>query len=891
MRRDTFILVPTLVVTFTCALTPLRTVAQCDAQWKGTHPFGISGSVHALASHDADGAGPGTSQLVVGGLFDKADDEIVSNIALWDGSKWSPIGDPDGANGQVNAILSFDPDEAGPSNPILVIGGAFTSVGGNPANHVAIWNGATWSAIPHGSGDGVDGVVNALTVFDDDDAGPNPPSLYIGGNFATGGGITANHVIKWDGTNWSALGSPEGVAAEVRALAVFDADDSGPGAPQLIVGGDFVTTGGGLTVNRIASWNGTSWSALSPGVNGKVYALEVLDMDGDGPGLPSLFAGGTFSASGLFTTGSVLRWDGAVWSALVAPGQPRPSKVYALAGFTPDGMGSSPTLYATGDFIDMGPTSADYIAKWDGLSWSEVSSEIENGMTGAGHALAVHDLDGGGPLSKTLVIGGDFDQAGNVVASGITQHNSEQFCAWPNPSGKLSGLVGPPSSGPEITVMGSYDDEGGNPFPELYVGGTFLSIGDAKSYNVAKWDGFNWVTISTDVPGDCIPYAMASIDVDGPGPGPRELVVGGFFTNLGGVNTPGIVKWDGSTWSALNGIPFNGGTNTVTALAAFDEEGAGPGNEKLFIYGLGGGIQRWDGAGLTPIGSLAGASPLRVNCMITWDDDGPGPNPEALYVGGKFDSVGGVLAGGIAKWDGTNWSGLFGPLGLGVTGEVMSLAVHDEDGAGPALPKLFVGGLFAQAGGVTVNNVARWDGSAWSALAGSNGTGVNDFVRAMASLDDDGPGLNPPSLLMGGAMSMAGSVPSFRACRWDGQRWWALDEPFGNGTPGPNGILQGCLIAHDDDGPGPRPMAVFAGGAFNSAGGLEAARIAKWGREYALGDGNFDGVFDGSEIQMFVDVLLAPPAVAPSLCIYDFDKDGEVTAADVPYFASLLLDS
>ena len=50
---------------------------------------------------------------------------------------------------------------------------------------------------------GVDGEVNALAV----DASGN---LYAGGDFATAGGVTVNRIAKWDGTSWSASGLGDG---------------------------------------------------------------------------------------------------------------------------------------------------------------------------------------------------------------------------------------------------------------------------------------------------------------------------------------------------------------------------------------------------------------------------------------------------------------------------------------------------------------------------------------------------------------------------------------------------------------------------------------------------------------------------------------------------------
>ena len=85
----------------------------------------------------------------------------------------------------------------------------------------------------------------------------------------------------------------------------------------------------------------------------------------------------------------------------------------------------------------------------------------------------------------------------------------------------------------------------------------------------------------------------------------------------------------------------------------------------------------------------------------------------ALYVGGQFTTAGGVPANDIAKWDGSAWSA----LDMGINGEVCALAVSGTD--------LYAGGGFVTAGGVTANDIAKWDGSAWSALgSGMNGAGM-----------------------------------------------------------------------------------------------------------------------------------------------------------------------
>jgi formylglycine-generating enzyme required for sulfatase activity len=102
-------------------------------------------------------------------------------------------------------------------------------------------------------------------------------NLYAGGGFFMAGGTTANHIAKWNGTSWSALGTGMSFYSGVFALTV---DASG----NLYAGGGF-TTAGGTTVHRIAKWNGTSWSALGTGMNNTVSAI-TLDSSGN------LYAGG-----------------------------------------------------------------------------------------------------------------------------------------------------------------------------------------------------------------------------------------------------------------------------------------------------------------------------------------------------------------------------------------------------------------------------------------------------------------------------------------------------------------------------------------------------------------------------------------------------------------------
>jgi hypothetical protein len=96
-------------------------------------------------------------------------------------------------------------------------------------------------------------------------------NLYVGGTFIVIGDVIANCIAKWNGTNWSALGS--GVSGP--SPAVYNLAVSGS---NLYAGGSF-STAGGNSVNCIAKRDGSSWSALGSGINAPVSSLAVSGSD------------------------------------------------------------------------------------------------------------------------------------------------------------------------------------------------------------------------------------------------------------------------------------------------------------------------------------------------------------------------------------------------------------------------------------------------------------------------------------------------------------------------------------------------------------------------------------------------------------------------------------
>ena len=96
-----------------------------------------------------------------------------------------------------------------------------------------------------------------------------------------------------------------------------------------------------------------------------------------------------------------------------------------------------------------------------------------------------------------------------------------------------------------------------------------------------------------------------------------------------------------------------------------------------------------------------------------------------LYVTGSFQTAGGAAANNIARWDGTAWS-------PARRGRSTTPATPSPCSAG----RLYVGGTFNVAGRVRANHLACWDPatSTWSAVG--NSPRYDDDIRALAAIDD-----------------------------------------------------------------------------------------------------------------------------------------------------------
>jgi hypothetical protein len=515
--------------------------ANSIAQWNGTNWSAMGSGMVGFNGDDGDvyALAVSGSNLYAGGYFAMAGGSFATvNVAQWNGSNWSSVGD---------GILGMSGDGYGVSVSALAVmgsnlyaGGYFTTPAGfrRFATNVAQWNGQSWSAL--GSGIGPDGgdEVSSLAVWGN--------TLYAGGTFTYSGdsSVVLNNLAQWNGSSWSSVGS--GVDGSVYALAVSGGalyavgghiaqwngsswstigsaplngvvDTLAVSGGTLYAGGGF-TAAGGIAANHIAQWNGSSWSALGAGMSGGFTGGYVYSLAVSGS---TLYAGGDFTLADGTPANYIAQWNGTNWSALGS----------GMSGFVPSVSAlavSGGTLYAGGDFTNAGGTGANYIAQWNGSNWSALGSGVDFVVT----SLAV---SGG-----TLYAGGGFTTAGGSAANYVAEWNGSNWSALG------SGMNGVVSA---LAVSGS----------TLYAGGKFTTAGGSAVNYIAQWDGTKWSALGSGVNGYVNTLAVSG----------GALYAGGDFMIAGGSAANYIAQWNGSSWSPL-GSGMGGANPYVYALAVSD---------------------------------------------------------------------------------------------------------------------------------------------------------------------------------------------------------------------------------------------------------------------------------------------------------------------------------
>ena len=324
-------------------------------QWQFLGPPGIGIGVQSIHFYINSIAADNSGKFYVAGSVPGTGAVVTDNYIMeWDGTNWSEVGNSSMPYYPIGGGYSITVDDSG--NVYIAGAGKYSNY-----NYVSKWNGTTWSVLGTGVNELISTVLPCIAV---DDSGNVYASVYndvysnINNNYSLVYGNNYS-ILKWNGTTWSLLGSGKNSLNANNFINSIATDRFG----NVYAAGLFTNSNGQY---YIAKWDGTSWKQMGAGFNpgaysnSNPYTVTVITDDAQ-----NVYAAGPFLKSG--NINYVARWDGTAWveigsgsNALNANGT-----IYSIAVDKRTGY-----IYAGGSFIDT--WGYEYVAKWDGTTWSGV---------------------------------------------------------------------------------------------------------------------------------------------------------------------------------------------------------------------------------------------------------------------------------------------------------------------------------------------------------------------------------------------------------------------------------------------------------------------------------------------------------------------------------------
>ena len=675
------------------------------------------------------------TDLYVGGEFTQADGVESRSLAMFDGRRWHAF----------PWVASPAPTTMFADGSSMLIAGGFYDPTSGRRFPIIRWNGKT--VLPVG-GDEMSGRI--VRMF-----------RWNGALVAAGGLEFADHpssrylLARFSGDRWLPLGPATGVYyAQASDAAVFQ--------DRIVVGGKFIrhplSGARGLLVLRPDEAAFDTLLADSTALSDRIEKLAVHD--------GRLIATGSIhlSPDPLGRYWRILAsWDGATWTAMDDDFR---GPIWVMRS-TPEG------LLMGGRFLTGPPNTPDpdvTVARWraDGL---EKIAGLEGTQVQTLTEWSGRIVAGG---ERTLQFVETFDRSLTLgVFDGVD---------WQLPGVSAAHVAGfdRPHDFNGLAAATAFLAADGN----WFVGGNvefswrvdrWLKVGP-----VARWDSEGWV-----------PYG----NVNYVGGRARALAwfrghlyAAGNFALKTPTGFPAVtlMRSDGQQWVPVEGAP----SGEVFTLAVFGDHLIVGGAFGSVGGQLTSAIAGYDGTQWSTVGNAGGHSQpsLLVRKLLVQDG--------MLYAAGQFESIAGVPARSIARWDGQEWTA----VGDGYNGAIFEVAGYQNG--------IVVAGICNQS--PPCASVTRWDGTAWEVIPDA----PSDVTTMVAHGD---------ILFVGGSFDgsthLLGDDRTLRA--WDGRSWHSLGSAFGQGRGGSGNPGQVTALALRND-------VLWVGGSFTRAGGQTAMHVATW---------------------------------------------------------------
>lgn len=470
-----------------------------DGKWLPLGPP-ISGTCNDLIEFEG--------QLVVCG---RTGNPSVRPFTLrWDGVEWKPMG-PTWRGSEVKRLTVFDGR--------LVAVGSMTGSGSRDFLSVAVWNGSEWLGMGY-----PDPLSSVQEVVTHDDV------LYA---------VGSRSLWRWDRQRWTKVEPPGSFLRPGTKLGSFEGD-------LLFFGAGVSSGSNALNVARLVDGSFRSWEG-SAGVASNRAIMWGAIYQG------KLFAAGPFSNIAGAKSEGVGAWDGVSWESigngLVGGGWP-----LGLQAFS-GGLIVIGDIYGVIDPTTGATVPTKGVARWDGERWHPFDTGLpvipkSLGLDGD-HPVVAVDVIGASPPRARIMrwvtdqwidIGELPDQAfdkkiaaldGVIVVAGARRNEfgiqiGNYVAQWDGE--QWTYLLDEPSKW-TVRRLGFHAGQ-------LYLAGSFSTIGGEAIRSLARWDGASWKPVGQGPGFDAT--CLLSAD-DG------SLLVGGFEPSGARVS-----RWDGENWTAID---------------------------------------------------------------------------------------------------------------------------------------------------------------------------------------------------------------------------------------------------------------------------------------------------------------------------------------------------
>lgn len=295
---------------------------------------------------------------------------------------------------------------------------------------------------------------------------------------------------------------------------------------------------------------------------------------------------------------------------------------------------------------------------------------------------------------------------------------------------------------------------------KLLVSGRFnAKVGSLDARGICSWDGTKWDSLAGGInthdktlnPQNPDGMVLSCIPMNG------KLLVGGYFSSIGGVNTTGIALWDGVKWDSLPKRAFRYDKSLV--ISDFLKKGS-----LLYIAGsfdtIAGqstkGLGTWDGINFSSVPLPIGSGFQNISSIIEYQNE--------IYIAGDGFLVGpNNNARDVFKFNGTSWVSTTGNGILGGASGVADLEIYNNE--------LYASGHFTKTDGNAGDHIMKWNGSQWQDV----GFGDQPYFITIRKML-----VHHNKLWVFGGFYDAANAFASMAAVYDGTNWCGLKDTLDN---------------------------------------------------------------------------------------------------------------